>query len=327
MSELLTKMSIHDRPMRQQGKIMSLIHSTSTNRMLRTLPDRMITVVRASAQAPHLISISAGGDTTLDLPNDVITTALALRLGIPQTNTSPSTGAAGNTKHRCPACGHNHLSEHFEESLSCGPGGTALRTRWHDDITYNIYLMAKALGIPCAVEPQSVATDSNRRCDVRLSRLSRRHADLYVDANTYIHTKPADTFNGEANFPGMVMDAHEAKKIKYHQPAIAANEERDEFVPFVLNEHGVIGPMGMEMIDNICKRAPDPVAFKTYWMRRMHATTARHVHRIMHGRVRGHVSPHPAEDRANDTSRLSPTAEDMAEQTVCANDADITLSP
>ena len=61
MQALLQKLSVHDRPRRAQGKIMNLKLAVEVADLLRTLPAREVTVLNASAEAPHLVSISAGG--------------------------------------------------------------------------------------------------------------------------------------------------------------------------------------------------------------------------------------------------------------------------
>ena len=67
--------------------------------LIRTLPPREVTVMQASANALHLVFISAGGDPRLRVPNNVLATNLALRLSVTQLPTTPSTGAASETSH------------------------------------------------------------------------------------------------------------------------------------------------------------------------------------------------------------------------------------
>ena len=61
--------------------------------------------------------------------------------------------------------------------------------------------------------------------------------------------------------------------------------------------------------------ATDPVTLKTYIMRRLAVTTAVHVHRQLHGRVRGHEAMGPATGRTADADRNAVVPDDVAEQT------------
>ena len=56
-------------------------------------------------------------------------------------------------------------------------------------------------------------------------------------------------------------------------------------------------------------------------MRRLAVVTATHVHRQLFGRVRGHAALAPAEQRAAGPALPDLVADDMAEQTACADDA------
>ena len=214
MGALLERLSIHDRPRRVQGKIMNLVYAVRVDNLVRTLPPREQTVMQASAQAPHLISITASCDPNLQLSNDVLATSLAMRLSVAQTPSSPSTGAA-TTTHRCPACGRDHVNSHLDGCISCKEGGTTLRTLWHDDVARVLYYTARGLNIPGKLEPPSVAADSSIRADVKLSHVSRRHGDQYVDVVTYEHTKPG-TWDNESRLPGIHCDIAEQKKRKKH---------------------------------------------------------------------------------------------------------------
>ena len=64
MAALMAKMTVHDRPRRAQGKIMNLIQAVEVGDLVRTLDPREVTVIHASAEAPHLVSISASGCPT-----------------------------------------------------------------------------------------------------------------------------------------------------------------------------------------------------------------------------------------------------------------------
>lgn len=275
--------------------------------------------MQAAALAPHLVSITAGGDPRLRVPNNVLATTLAMRLSVPQLHTSPSTGAAEETA-RCPACAKYHVNAHLDGAISCGPGGTALRTRWHDDVARILHQTAGMVGVPSALEPAGVAADSGIRCDVRLSHASAAKGDVYVDVVTYEHTQPG-TWDKEAFLPGFFCDREEQTKVQKHLAAVAASDRRNEFVPFAINEHGGIGPQGEEFIDSLVSLSPDPVVLKTYVMRRIAATTAEHVHRALHGQVKGHAALLPAEDRAADDGAGDTAPDDVTEQTQCADGA------
>ena len=110
-------------------------------------------------------------------------------------------------------------------------------------------------------------------------------------------------------------------KIQKHLTAVEASDRRNDFVPFAVNEHGGIGPQGEEFIDSLVSLSPDPVVLKTYVMRRIAATTAEHVHRALHGQVKGHAALLPAEDRAADDGAGDSAPDDVTEQTQCADDA------
>ena len=147
MRDLMRKITVHDRPRRAQGKIMNLKNAVVVDDLVRSLPARAVTVMHAAALAPHLVSITAGGDPRLRVPNNVLATTLARRLSVPQLRTSPSTGAAVETA-RCPACAKYHVNAHLDGAISCGPGGTALRTRWHDDVARILHQAAALVDVP-----------------------------------------------------------------------------------------------------------------------------------------------------------------------------------
>ena len=320
MQALLQKLSVHDRPRRAQGKIMNLKLAAQVADLLRTLPAREVTVFNASAEAPHLVSISAGGDPNLRVPNDVLTTYLAMRLSVTQIIPSPFTGAATTTSERCPACGEHHVNAHLDGSLSCGPGGTALTTPWHDDIGRVFHRVARCVGIPATLEPASVDADSNIRTDIRLSGVSTRRADVYADVITYELTQP-DTYDKEAAQPGRSADRAEVVKFNKHFASVVASNRKNELKPVAVSEYGTIGPQGMELVDIIVSRAHDPTSMKTYMMRRLAVVTATHTHRRLHGRVRGHVPLRPAAERAADPGPPDLVADDVTEQTASADDA------
>ena len=96
---------------------MNLILAIKAENLLRTLPPREVTVMQAAAAAPHLVSISAGGDARLQLSNPVLATSLAMRLSVPQILTTPSTGAATETN-RCPSCAEFHVNPHLNNQTT-----------------------------------------------------------------------------------------------------------------------------------------------------------------------------------------------------------------
>ena len=319
MSALLEKLTVHDRPRRAQGKIMNLKYAVEVEDLIRRLPPREVTVIHASADASHLVSISAGGDPSLQVTNDVLATHLAMRLSVSQTYSSPSTGAANKT-HHCRACGKHHLNEHLDGLISCGPGGTALRTPWHDDIGRVFHRTATCVGIPSVREPAGIAVDSNIRTDLKLSSVSARHADAYLDVVTYEHTQDS-TWDKEALLPGIFCDRAERFKHGKHNASVVASDARNDFYPVAVNEYSQLGPQGMDVVDIIVSRSHDPVALKTYMLRQLAVVTANHVHHHLHGRLRGHVSLRPAAERAADPERHTPVADDVTEQTIDADDA------
>ena len=207
MTALMEKLTVHDRPRRAQGKIMNLVQAVGVDDLIRRLPSREVTVFQASAEAPHLVSISAGGDPNLRVSNEILATHLAQRLSVTQLPTSPSTGAASTT-HRCPACGKDRhgaipVIAHLDGCLSCGQGGTALRTLWHDDVARVLHVPAKAAGIPSALEPASIAVDSNIRGDIKLSNVSVRHADHAVRGRRHVRAHPAGHMGQGGGPPGL----------------------------------------------------------------------------------------------------------------------------
>ena len=319
MSALLEKLTVHDRPRRAQGKIMNLKYAVEVEDLIRRLPPREVTVIHASADASHLVSISAGADPSLQVTNDVLATHLAMRLSVSQTHSSPSTGAANKT-HHCRACGKHHLNEHLDGLISCGPGGTALRTPWHDAIGRVFHRTATCVGIPSVREPAGIAVDSNIRTDLKLSSVSARHADAYLDVVTYEHTQDS-TWDKEALLPGIFCDRAERFKHGKHNASVVASDARNDFYPVAVNEYSQLGPQGMDVVDIIVSRSHDPVALKTYMLRQLAVVTANHVHHHLHGRLRGHVSLRPAAERAADPERHTPVADDVTEQTIDADDA------
>ena len=118
-----------------------------------------------------------------------------------------------------------HVNAHLDGSLSCGPGGTALVTPWHDDISRVFHLMARSVGIPATLEPASVDVDSNIRTDIRLSGVSARYADVYADVITYERTQPS-TQDKEAAQPGWSADKAEVIKFNKHFASVAASNRK-----------------------------------------------------------------------------------------------------
>ena len=324
MAGLMTKLSRHDRPRRAQGKIMNMIHAVNVGDLIRSLPSREATVIDASAAAPHLVSITAGGDPNLRITNAALATHLAMRLSVTQLPVSPSTGAAMTTTYRCPMCGGDHANAHLDGCISCGrPGSsTALRTPWHNDVAGMFHMAAKMVGIPCTLEPPSIAVGSNIRGDLKFSRISTRRADQYADVVTYERVKTTDkvTYEREAALPGWRCDIAERFKIGKHHASVVADDSNNEFTPIAVNEYGQLGPQALDLLDRVVSRSQDPVTLKTYIMRRLAVATAVHVHRQLHGRVRGHEAMSPATGRTADADHINVVPDDVAEQTVCAND-------
>ena len=87
-------------------------------------------------------------------------------------------------------------------------------------------------------------------------------------------------------------------------------------LPMCISEHGTIGPQGMALLDDLFARAACPTAAKTYWMRRLHVTTARRIHAIMHTQLRGYDTPTtpatPPDDEAVQTQTCDANAWDDA---------------
>ena len=183
-----------------------------------------------------------------------------------------------------------------------------------------LHQAAALVDVPSQLEPAGVAADSGIRCDVRFSHASAAKGDVYVDVVTYEHTQPS-TWEKEAFLPGYFCDRAEHAKVQKHLAAVEASDRRNEFVPFAVNEHGGIGPQGEDFIDSLVSLSPDPGGLKTYVMRRIAAVTAEHVHRALHGRVKGHAALRPAEDRAVDGGAGDTAPDDVTEQTQCADDA------
>ena len=102
---------------------------------------------------------------------------------------------------------------------------------------------------------------------------------------------------------------------------ILGQRPAERFTPVTVNEYGQIGPQAVDLVDLIASRAHDPVTLKTCTMRRLAGVTATHVHRQLFGRVRGHAALAPAEQRAAGPALPDLVADDMAEQTACADDA------
>mmetsp|Transcript_53120 Transcript_53120/g.147323 ORF Transcript_53120/g.147323 Transcript_53120/m.147323 type:complete len:108 (-) Transcript_53120:54-377(-) len=69
------------------------------------------------------------------------------------------------------------------------------------------------------------------------------------------------------------------------------------------DEHGAIGPQGLDLLDLLFSKAAkgSSAALKTYWMRWLAVVTARRVHAILFGHVRGFTgSKAPAHQQAAD---------------------------
>ena len=154
---------------------------------------------------------------------------------------------------------------------------------------------------------------------MRLSRVTASKGDAYVDMITYEHTRP-DTWDREASLLGIFCDKVEAKKRNKHFLSVEASDSRNEFVLFAIHEYGGVGPQAEASIDSFVSISPDPVKLKTHVMRRIAAMTAEHVHRQLHGRIKGHAVVRPAAERAADEGRGSAVADDVTEQTSSAGD-------
>jgi hypothetical protein len=221
-------------------------------------------------------------------------------------------------------CGGDHANAHLDGCISCGEPGssTALRTPWHNDVAGIFHMAAKMVGIPCALEPASIAVNSNIRGDLKFSRISTRRADQYADVITYerVKTSQRATYEREAALPGWLCDVAERYKIGKHHASVVADDSRNEFTPIAVNEYGQLGPRAIDLLDRVVSRSQDPVTLKTYIMRRLAVATAVHVHRQLHGRVKGHEAMGPARERTADADCVGVVPDDMAEQTACAND-------
>ena len=140
---------------------------------------------------------------------------------------------------------------------------------------------------------------------------------------TYERVKTTDkvTYEREAALPGWRCDIAERFKIGKHHASVVADDSRNEFTPIAVNEYGQLGPRALDLLDRIVSRSQDPaVTLKTYILRRLAVATAVHVHRQLHGRVRGHEAMSPAAGRTEDAGHIDVVPDDMAEQTACAND-------
>ena len=313
MAELLGRVTVQDRPLRLQGKIMLLLQALRHERLARSLPDVQATVLHASAQAPHLVSITATSDPGLVLSDDVLSTALAQRLSLTQIPSSFTDAA--ETKTSCPSCGKSHITPYLTDAITCYDRGNRSRTAWHDGVLRVLHAIVLACGHQATVEPPGVASDSARRTDLRIPGLLPGGATVWVDVRTYCRSR-GKTSRDEAAFPGTLCDTFEAAKVRHHLPAIRANNPADAFYAFVLDEHGAIGPQGLDLLDLLFTKAAkgSSVALKTYWMRRLAVVTARRVHAILFGQVRGFTrSKAPAHQ---------PAADDVDGQTQCAQDVD-----
>jgi hypothetical protein len=316
MGSLLKKLSMQDRPMRIQAKIMALVHMERYRMLERTLPDREMTVLQASAAAPHLISVSASADGALQVADEVLATHLARRLCLTQLPTPSFTDAAKEAECRCPGCGQSHVGAHLDGALACYAGGNPGRLAWHDMWLRDLHAMALSCGWRATLEPRSVAVGSAIRCDLLLHGFTHTGGAAYIDVRTWVRTKPSEAA-AEACFPGLRCDHLEAAKTKKHYPAIRANNPEDCFYALLIDEAGGVGPQGAEILELICKRAPCPVAMLTYWRRRLAVTTARRVHAIMHTQLRGYAKPV--------TAAPAPAPGEVAAQTVHAADEDAAL--
>ena len=313
MEPLLKKLSMQDRPMRIQAKIMALVHMERYRTLERTLPDREMTILQASAAAPHLISVSASPDGSLQVADEVLATHLARRLCLTQLPTPSFTDAAKEAECRCPGCGQNHVGAHLDGALACYAGGNPGRLAWHDMWLRDLHAMALSCGWRATLEPRSVAVGSAIRCDLLLHGFTHTGGAAYIDVRTWVRTTPSEAA-AEANFPGLRCDHLEAAKTKKHYPAIRANNPEDCFYALLIDEAGGVGPQGAEILELICKRAPCPVAMLTYWRRRLAVTAARRVHAIMHTQLRGYTK--------SVTAAPTPAPGEVATQTVHAADED-----
>ena len=322
MSDLLPKISAHDPPRRVQGKIMNLINRAEFNRLSRVLPDREATVLHSSANSPHLVSISATSDPSLQVANAPFSTFLARRLCITQLPTSSSTDAALSTSHPCPNCGKNHANAHLDQALYCYDSGNPGRFGWHTDFNRTMYALQKACNTHAQYEPGSVASAnaSQVRCDGRNDTVLPGTAAAHFDVRTATITQPK-TATIEAAFPGITTDRLETAKIRKHAPPIRANNPADKFYPIVVNEFGGIGPMGQDFLDLVFRHANNPSMMKTYWQRRLAVNTCNGLHNCLFRPTRG--------SRTRESSPLPPDTvshpehSEASEQTACANDEDL----
>ena len=304
---------------------MSLINRAEFNRLSRALSDREATILHSSANSPHLVSISATSDPSLQVANAPFSTFLARRLCITQLPTSSSTDAALSTSHPCPNCGKNHANAHLDQALYCYDCGNPGRFGWHTEYNRTLYALQRACNTHAQYEPGSVASAnaSQVRCDGRNDTVLPGAAAAHFDVRTATITQPK-TASVEAAFPGLTVDRLETAKIRKHAPPIRANNPADKFYPIVVDEFGGIGPLGQNFLELVFRHAREPSAMKTYWGRRLAVVACNGLHNCLLRPARGlrtRKSPLPSPDAVP-----RPEHSEASEQTVCANDDDLLMA-
>ena len=282
---LLRKMSIQDRPLRVQGKIMNLIHAAQHRALARSLPDREAVTLHHQAQNPHWVSISASADPSLQMSDDVLATNLALRLSLTQLPTSSFTDNASDRV--CPGCGKQHVSAHLEGAITCYDGGNPGRLKWHTELLRAICAAQRHCNQEVTYEPPSLAPPDQPQVRVDCANHSiLPGASVHADLRTYCASSPA-TIGREANLPGILADLVEREKRQKHLAVIRAHNPRDLYFTVAVSEHGAFGPEAEELFDLVFSRSECPSAYQTYWRRVFSVKTAEAVHAMYHRQVTG----------------------------------------
>ena len=138
----------------------------------------------------------------------------------------------------------------------------------HDELVRVLAAAARSAKLSARVEPPSLAPpgESQARVDLAVSGMLCGGAVTHVDVRTYGVSHP-DAVETESLLPGIVADRVERLKIAKHGEVIRAHNPRDRFFPFVINEHGAVGPQGLDFLASVSRRHPNPVAHYTCYLR------------------------------------------------------------
>ena len=245
----------------------------------------------------ELYHSNCGDATTLGmLPSDSATTLSnrSFETGIIRRLLLPITPVTRGERRRCPTCHKasscdfssdetgRSVDEFGDHSVGC-KRMLSLRTRlWHDPLVQVWHSLAKMVGLSCGAEVYNLMVNSGKRPDVAIFK------DLYNIITDVRTIAGADSryCSTAASIPGH--GAAWGACQKNHDWLLLALSQGDTFLPLAHEAGGRLGAQALDFLDVLSAAAggsqSDRVAFKTYALQRLHATTFRGVALLINSR-------------------------------------------